>query len=260
MGDWSGSGVSGSVELVRVHGDGGGGLARRGGRSGRVVLVRAWAEKDEEVAVAKAIEWCRWLRGSEILSNKVIMEGSEKHSPLNEGSILWITETRLPLGRIDEVFGPVKNPFYVVRYNSDDEVPQGISIATNKKTDAKAQAVKVAKAVKTGASSIKKNQVSMMRRLLTKWNSLMMKRKLSTRDLSIKLFTFFNDIIASRIPVRRGLMVYVEDEPDQLLDDVEDLGGAEGGVRAVVGRSHGGDSRRRNRAGGGAEGGVGRPR
>ncbi|ONK78208.1 uncharacterized protein A4U43_C02F15660 [Asparagus officinalis] len=63
-----------------------------------------------------------------ILSNRVIVEGSEKHSSLNEGSILWITETRLPLGRIDEIFGPVKNPFYVVRYNSDDEVPQGISI------------------------------------------------------------------------------------------------------------------------------------
>ncbi|ONK66551.1 uncharacterized protein A4U43_C06F9370, partial [Asparagus officinalis] len=65
---------------------------------------------------------------SEILSNKVIVEGSEKHNPLNEGSILWISETRLPLGIIHEVFGPVKNPFYVVRYNSDDEVPQGISI------------------------------------------------------------------------------------------------------------------------------------
>ncbi|XP_020260701.1 H/ACA ribonucleoprotein complex non-core subunit NAF1-like [Asparagus officinalis] len=65
---------------------------------------------------------------SAILSNRVIVEGSEKHSSLNEGSILWITETRLPLGRIDEIFGPVKNPFYVVWYNSDEEVPQGISI------------------------------------------------------------------------------------------------------------------------------------
>ncbi|XP_020276575.1 H/ACA ribonucleoprotein complex non-core subunit NAF1-like [Asparagus officinalis] len=64
---------------------------------------------------------------SSILSSRVIVEGSEKHNPLNEGSILWITETRLPLGRIDEIFGPVKNPFYIVRYNSDDEVPQGIS-------------------------------------------------------------------------------------------------------------------------------------
>lgn len=51
-----------------------------------------------------------------------------KHSPLNEGSVLWITETRMPLGIIDELFGPVKNPYYIVRYNSDEEVPPGISI------------------------------------------------------------------------------------------------------------------------------------
>ncbi|XP_043719325.1 H/ACA ribonucleoprotein complex non-core subunit NAF1-like isoform X2 [Telopea speciosissima] len=63
---------------------------------------------------------------SSIMGTKVIVEGLEKHNPLNEGSILWITETRLPLGLVDEIFGPVKNPYYVVRYNSDKEVPAGI--------------------------------------------------------------------------------------------------------------------------------------
>ncbi|WOL15074.1 H/ACA ribonucleoprotein complex non-core subunit NAF1-like [Canna indica] len=67
---------------------------------------------------------------SAILDNKVIVEGSEKHSPLNEGSILWITEMRLPLGLVDEIFGPVKNPFYIVRYNSSKEVPTGIRMGT----------------------------------------------------------------------------------------------------------------------------------
>lgn len=57
---------------------------------------------------------------------KVIVEGLEKHEPLDEGSILWLTESRKPLGLIDEVFGPVKNPYYVVRYNSENEVPSGI--------------------------------------------------------------------------------------------------------------------------------------
>lgn len=61
-----------------------------------------------------------------IMDAKVIVEGSEKHSPLHEGSILWITDKRLPLGIVDEVFGPVKNPYYVVRYNSESEVPDGI--------------------------------------------------------------------------------------------------------------------------------------
>uniref|UniRef100_A0A6N2M2D0 H/ACA ribonucleoprotein complex non-core subunit NAF1 n=1 Tax=Salix viminalis TaxID=40686 RepID=A0A6N2M2D0_SALVM len=52
------------------------------------------------------------------------------HNPLNEGSILWITEKRSPLGLVDEIFGPVENPFYVVRYNSESEVPAGIHDGT----------------------------------------------------------------------------------------------------------------------------------
>ncbi|KAL6541248.1 hypothetical protein OROHE_010956 [Orobanche hederae] len=47
-----------------------------------------------------------------IISAQVIVEGVERHNPLNEDSILWITESRSPLGVIDEIFGPVKNPYY----------------------------------------------------------------------------------------------------------------------------------------------------
>jgi H/ACA ribonucleoprotein complex non-core subunit NAF1 len=65
-----------------------------------------------------------------IVDSKVIVEGVENHSPLNEGSILWITETRLPLGLVDEIFGPVENPYYIVRYNSEDEVPKEIHEGT----------------------------------------------------------------------------------------------------------------------------------
>ncbi|KAK4286188.1 hypothetical protein QN277_002780 [Acacia crassicarpa] len=61
-----------------------------------------------------------------IMGAKVIVEGLEKHDPLDEGSILWMSETRTPLGFVDEVFGPVRNPYYVVRYNSENEVPTGI--------------------------------------------------------------------------------------------------------------------------------------
>ncbi|KEH39077.1 Gar1/Naf1 RNA-binding region protein [Medicago truncatula] len=65
-----------------------------------------------------------------IVGVRVIVEGVEKHDPLNEGSILWITERQTPLGLIDEVFGQVKNPYYVVRYNSEKEVPEGIREGT----------------------------------------------------------------------------------------------------------------------------------
>ncbi|XP_059660982.1 H/ACA ribonucleoprotein complex non-core subunit NAF1-like [Cornus florida] len=66
-----------------------------------------------------------------IMGSQVIVEGVEKHDPLNEGSILWITESRSPLGLVDEIFGPVKNPYYMVRYNSDNEIPAGIQQGTS---------------------------------------------------------------------------------------------------------------------------------
>nr|XP_017243494.1 PREDICTED: H/ACA ribonucleoprotein complex non-core subunit NAF1 isoform X2 [Daucus carota subsp. sativus] len=65
-----------------------------------------------------------------VVGAQLIVEGVEKHDPLNEGSILWITEKRSPLGTVDEIFGPVKNPYYIVRYNSDNEVPTGIQKGT----------------------------------------------------------------------------------------------------------------------------------
>ncbi|OMO88527.1 H/ACA ribonucleoprotein complex, subunit Gar1/Naf1 [Corchorus capsularis] len=67
----------------------------------------------------------------EIIGTKVIVEGREKHNPLNEGSILWITIDRSPLGLVDEIFGPVTNPYYVVRYDSEIEVPAGIQEGTS---------------------------------------------------------------------------------------------------------------------------------
>ncbi|KAL8234339.1 hypothetical protein R6Q59_020439 [Mikania micrantha] len=61
-----------------------------------------------------------------IIGTQVIVEGVENHNPLNEGSILWITESRSPLGAVDEIFGPVKNPYYSIRYNSETDIPTGI--------------------------------------------------------------------------------------------------------------------------------------
>lgn len=66
----------------------------------------------------------------QVVGIQVIVEGVEKHNPLNEGSILWITESRSPLGLVDEIFGPVKNPYYVVRYNSESEIPAGVNVGS----------------------------------------------------------------------------------------------------------------------------------
>ncbi|EFJ26785.1 hypothetical protein SELMODRAFT_412557 [Selaginella moellendorffii] len=61
---------------------------------------------------------------SSIVEAMIIVEGDENHQALDEGSILWLTDSRAPLGFIDEVFGPVKKPFYVVRFNDVTEVPK----------------------------------------------------------------------------------------------------------------------------------------
>ncbi|KAL4341816.1 hypothetical protein GQ457_08G007000 [Hibiscus cannabinus] len=66
-----------------------------------------------------------------MIGTKVIVEGREQHNPLNEGSVLWITMNRSPLGFVDEIFGPVKNPYYIVRYNTESDVPAGIHEGTS---------------------------------------------------------------------------------------------------------------------------------
>ncbi|XP_022746591.1 H/ACA ribonucleoprotein complex non-core subunit NAF1-like [Durio zibethinus] len=66
-----------------------------------------------------------------MIGTKVVVEGRKQHNPLNEGSILWITIDGSPLGFVDEIFGPVKNPYYIVRYNSESEVPAGIHEGTS---------------------------------------------------------------------------------------------------------------------------------
>ncbi|CAL0323655.1 unnamed protein product [Lupinus luteus] len=68
---------------------------------------------------------------SSIMGVKVIVKSTEKHNPLNEGSILWLTEKRRPLGLIDEILGPVESPYYCVRYNSENEIPVGINAETS---------------------------------------------------------------------------------------------------------------------------------
>jgi H/ACA ribonucleoprotein complex non-core subunit NAF1 len=45
---------------------------------------------------------------SSVVNKQVTVEATDHKLVLNEGSILWLTEQRIPLGIVDEVFGPVK--------------------------------------------------------------------------------------------------------------------------------------------------------
>ncbi|CAK8536465.1 unnamed protein product [Lathyrus sativus] len=65
-----------------------------------------------------------------IVGARVVVEGSENHDPLDQGSVLWMTGKQTPLGVIDDTFAQVKSPHYVVRYNSEDEIPEGVHEGT----------------------------------------------------------------------------------------------------------------------------------
>ncbi|KAG6384224.1 hypothetical protein SASPL_155975 [Salvia splendens] len=93
-----------------------------------------------------------------MIGAQVIVEGVEKHDPLNEGSILWITESRSPLGIIDEIFGPVKNPFYIKGYDASNENDEELSEDGEFSDDEKeAEYRRMMKMKKRGANDYKPN-------------------------------------------------------------------------------------------------------
>lgn len=53
------------------------------------------------------------------------MQAQELTRPLDEGSILCL-EDRTVLGRVEEVFGPVKAPLYALRYAGKGAIPQAV--------------------------------------------------------------------------------------------------------------------------------------
>ncbi|KAL5506646.1 hypothetical protein EMCRGX_G008349 [Ephydatia muelleri] len=52
---------------------------------------------------------------------RVVIEAQAEASPVNEGTVVWSQEKEC-LGEIFETFGPVKNPFYSLLINSEQEL------------------------------------------------------------------------------------------------------------------------------------------
>ena len=48
--------------------------------------------------------------------------------PVDEGSVLCLAADRHPLGRIEEVFGPIHAPLYALRYAGGGETPPGLAV------------------------------------------------------------------------------------------------------------------------------------
>ncbi|KAK1790388.1 hypothetical protein P4O66_014288, partial [Electrophorus voltai] len=60
---------------------------------------------------------------SSIIDQLVIVESKKDSPPLNEDSVLF-NKDHLAIGRVFEVFGPVCQPYYVLRFNSQEEIEQ----------------------------------------------------------------------------------------------------------------------------------------
>ncbi|KAK3517698.1 hypothetical protein QTP70_015684 [Hemibagrus guttatus] len=60
---------------------------------------------------------------SSIVDQLVIIESKKDTPPLNEDSILF-SKGRVSIGRVFEVFGPVCQPYYILRFNSQEDMQQ----------------------------------------------------------------------------------------------------------------------------------------
>lgn len=78
--------------------------------------------------VAKLDEMEQIGRIDHILEKLVVVASFKNKPPLDLDSVLFMKDC-LPLGAIFETFGPVKQPFYSIRFNSSEEISsRGIQI------------------------------------------------------------------------------------------------------------------------------------
>ncbi|KAG6550301.1 hypothetical protein Mapa_008262 [Marchantia paleacea] len=65
---------------------------------------------------------------SSVVDLNIVVEGDDDSRVLSDGSILWLSGSRVPLGIVDEVFGPVKKPYYLVRFNEVSEIHESAKV------------------------------------------------------------------------------------------------------------------------------------
>lgn len=58
---------------------------------------------------------------SSIIDQLVIIESNKNSPPLNEDSVLFNKE-KISIGKVFEVFGPVCQPYYILRFNSQEDI------------------------------------------------------------------------------------------------------------------------------------------
>ncbi|CAG9461949.1 unnamed protein product [Pedinophyceae sp. YPF-701] len=67
-----------------------------------------------------------------VVEGTAVVQAAQGAPPLGEGSILVLSDTRTPLGRVEETFGPVAAPLYSLRLPQSDAAPppHGAAVST----------------------------------------------------------------------------------------------------------------------------------
>ncbi|XP_043918154.1 H/ACA ribonucleoprotein complex non-core subunit NAF1 [Protopterus annectens] len=86
-----------------------------------VLLEELPAVEDLFISVPEDVELKPIGVVSSILSQLVIVESVENTPALNEDSIIF-REDRHAVGKVFEIFGPVRHPYYVIRFNDESHI------------------------------------------------------------------------------------------------------------------------------------------
>ncbi|XP_026531610.1 H/ACA ribonucleoprotein complex non-core subunit NAF1 [Notechis scutatus] len=77
--------------------------------------------EDLIIILPESIKLMPFGQVSSVIEHQVIIESEKGLPPVNENTVLF-KENRHSLGKIFEIFGPVSHPFYVVQFNSLEDI------------------------------------------------------------------------------------------------------------------------------------------
>ncbi|KAJ9508018.1 hypothetical protein QJQ45_021352, partial [Haematococcus lacustris] len=105
-------------------GAGGGGAGKGNSAREALGMVGEAPALEVEVAEGDALDPAGCVLS--VLEGVVVVQGLVNSRALAEGSVLVLDETRQAIGRIEEVFGPVTQPFYALRWSSPGPPPPAL--------------------------------------------------------------------------------------------------------------------------------------
>eukprot|EP00873_Tetraselmis_striata_P006755 jgi/Tetstr1/427019/TSEL_017224.t1 len=94
----------------------------------KTILNASDSDEDAGVGVFSKNEITPAGTVTAMLEGQIVVQAPPDTKPLDEGSVLVLPD-RTPVGRIEEIFGPVQQPFYILRYaGTSPEPPPGLKV------------------------------------------------------------------------------------------------------------------------------------